>query len=216
MRALFSILLLALASAATARNDNSLKAGDILFQFIPCGPLCDAIVATTPCAEAHPFNHCGIIIGLGDSLLVLEAIGKDVHETPLRDFLRRDTGASVYIGRLKQRNEAEIAANLGRARRLVGRPYDDSYLPGDSALYCSELVYESYYRGNRRMFSTEPMRFSTPDGKIFPGWARYYQDLGRPVPEGQPGTNPCGLSLDPQIRLFRRSKAQLLSKSGAE
>ncbi len=199
------LLLLSLPGTVKAQ----LKEGDILFQFIPCGPLCDAIVATTPCAEDHPFNHCGILLLQGDSVLVLEAIGREVHTTPLAAFLKRDTGQTVYIGRLKGASDAELAADLARAKALRGRPYDDVYLPGDSALYCSELVYESYYRNGKRLFQPEPMSFKSAGGQTFPGWIDHYRELGRDIPEGLPGTNPCGLSRDPAIELLRLRKDQL-------
>lgn len=199
-----------LSARSDARKHDVLKEGDILFQFIPCGPLCDAIVATTPCAKDHPFNHCGIVLREGDSLVVLEAIGKNVHTTPLSKFTGRDTGRSLYVGRLKDAKNVELAANLKRAKALLGRPYDDIYLPGDTALYCSELVYESYFRNGKRVFQTEPMTFKSGDGSTYSGWADYYSDLGRDIPEGLPGTNPCGLSRDKAIRLMKMRKADLV------
>jgi hypothetical protein len=212
LRLLSGMLLLACVPVGSFAQ--KLRAGDIMFQFIPCGPLCDAIVATTPCAKDHPFNHCGIVLQEGDSLLVLEAIGKRVHTTPLPVFLERDTAKGVYVGRLRSGTGAEIAANLIRAKSLSGRPYDDVYLPGDSALYCSELVYESYYRNGEKLFHPEPMSFKTADGATFSGWADYYRDLGREIPEGLPGTNPCGLSRDPAIELFQVPKRQLTGGGG--
>ena len=90
MRRLLSILLVSISATVAGQPAAPLREGDILFQFIPCGPLCDAIVATTPCANEHPFNHCGIVVCSGDSVQVLEAIGRNVHTTALPAFLKRD------------------------------------------------------------------------------------------------------------------------------
>lgn len=208
---LLAVLAIVFVTALNAMSqDRGLRAGDILFQFIPCGPLCDAIVATTPCAKDHPFNHCGIVMRDDDSLHVLEAIGTSVRKTPLSKFVVRDTGSRVYVGRLRDARRSEIAANLDRAKALLGRPYDNSYLPGDTALYCTELVYESYLRNGRRLFKTEPMTFKSGDGRTDSGWADYYKALGRDIPEGLPGTNPCGISRDPALRLFQVDKGELL------
>jgi hypothetical protein len=210
MRRILSLALIFCFGVAAAKRGPVLKEGDILFQFISCGPLCDAIVATTPCAKDHPFNHCGILVKDGDSLLVLEAIGKDVHTTSLPAFLKRDTGSMAFVGRLKRSTPGELRANLDRARALAGRPYDVVYLPGDSALYCSELVYESYYRDGKKLFGPEPMSFRSADGETYSGWTNYYRELGQEIPEGLPGTNPCALSRDPAVSLIQVEKRRLL------
>lgn len=210
MRKLIPGLLMLLLSTAAVARKSGLQPGDILFQYIPCGPMCEAIAATTPCAREHPFNHCGVVVRQGDSMLVLEAIGRNVHTTPLSGFLQRDTSSMVYAGRLKDAARGEIDANLERAQALLGRPYDRIYLPGDTAVYCSELVYESYYRNGRRLFHTEPMSFRNTAGTTDPGWTDYYQEMGRAIPEGLPGTNPCAISRDPAITLLRFPKEALL------
>ena len=39
------------------------------------------------------------------------------------------------------------------------------------------------------------MTYNDPDTKeIFPIWKDYFQELNVPVPEGQPGLNPGGMS----------------------
>ncbi len=210
MRRLLSVLAISLSlTSAGAQSPTRLKEGDILFQYIPCGPLCDAIAATTPCAKDHPFNHCGIVVRSGDSLSVLEAIGKDVHTTPLAAFVSRDTGLNVYAGRLSNLSPAAIRGNLDRAKALTGRPYDESYLPGDSALYCSELIYESFLKDGQRIFRPEPMSFKSADGTTDPGWTDHYRKLGQEIPEGLPGTNPCALSRHPAVRMFVVEKKTL-------
>ena len=45
--------------------------GDILFQSLPHMPVIDAIEGCTH----SPYSHCGIVVKMGDSWHVLEAIG---------------------------------------------------------------------------------------------------------------------------------------------
>lgn len=215
-KALFTATVL-LAGIISARGEKKpapgatgLRDGDIVFQYIPCGELCVAIVETTPCGTDRPFNHCGIVTRRGDSIAVIEAIGSSVHASSLKVFMSRDTSAVVYAGRPVDGvnvNEAIAKANL-----LSGRPYDDAFLPGDSALYCSELIYACYSQGGKLAFTLEPMTFISPrTGQTYPAWADYYKSLRLPIPEGVPGINPCAISRSPLIRMMSLPKRQLLN-----
>lgn len=200
-----SLLLLSFF-VSTAKKSKPLSAqlrkGDILFQYIPCGNLCQAIVETTPCQPTHPFNHCGILDKSGQQWMVIEAIGKDVHATPLEKFLLRDTSGQQFVGRVDL-SKASLSAVLKKAESLKGRPYDDNFLPGDSALYCSELVYESFLDRGQHLFSLQPMTFKSPKTKeTYPAWTKYYKELGTTIPEGLPGINPCAIANDDRVRVF--------------
>ncbi len=190
-------------SGAKSKLIGKLESGDIVFQYIPCGDLCIAIAEVTPCAPGRPFNHCGIVVKEGYSISILEAIGKNVHATPLAAFLKRDTSALLYIGRLSKSSGVQNDDVIKRARALAGRPYDDVFLPGDSALYCSELVYEAYRNNGKPVFSLSPMTFKSPGtGNTFPAWAEYYNEIGQAIPEGVPGINPCAIANAQNIRLL--------------
>jgi len=211
---LLSLILICQATYARQKDSsslaNKLRNGDIVFQYIPCGDLCIAIAETTPCAREHPFNHCGIIVKAGDSVSVLEAIGKNVHATPLSVFLKRDTATQLFVGRPRKNTGVDPDAAVRKAGSLAGKPYDDVFLPGDSALYCSELVFESYQREGRPVFALVPMTFKSPrSGQTFPAWTEYYRGLNRSIPEGLPGINPCAIANDPVIRLMVFPKGTL-------
>jgi len=183
-----------------------LQAGDIIFQNLACGELCQAILAVTPCREGKTFNHCGIVYFTGDTTYVIEAIGKAVVQTPLDSFLKRSNG-KVSWARLKQ--EKKLAARAAQASlHYLGRPYDVAFLPGDSALYCSELVWECFQdRQGKKIFSLQPMTFKAPGtDSTFAGWKNYYQELGIPVPEGVPGINPCGIANEPFLDFYTSGK----------
>lgn len=66
-----------------------LREGDILFQDLQCGPLCEAINAVTQGVDGRSFSHCGMVVRVADTLCVVEAIGGCVQLTSLRQFFAR-------------------------------------------------------------------------------------------------------------------------------
>lgn len=64
-----------------------LHPGDLLFQDLDCGPLCDAIEAVTEGAGGRDFSHVGIVAAFGDTLAVVEAIGEKVQKNSVAAFL---------------------------------------------------------------------------------------------------------------------------------
>ena len=64
-----------------------LQNGDLLFQDMDCGPICNAIEEVTEGFDGHDFSHIGLVTIQKDSIFIIEAIGKDVHLTPLATFL---------------------------------------------------------------------------------------------------------------------------------
>lgn len=78
----------------------SLKHGDLLFQDLNCGGLCDAIESVTEGIDGRDFSHCGIIGMEKDSIFVLEAIGPGVIKTPVQKFFSRSGQENVVVLRL--------------------------------------------------------------------------------------------------------------------
>ena len=115
---------------------------------------------------------------------------------------------------------------MTNARKFLGRPYDDIFLPSDSAIYCSELVQKSFVfkdglkerdhnvkevdskatgSGTKHfVFGTIPMSFHDSTGNVTEFWAKFYSARGLAVPEGEPGTNPGQLSRDPNVKILGR------------
>jgi hypothetical protein len=176
--------------------------GDLLFQDLDCGPLCDAIEIVTTGFEGARFSHVGIVAknDNGD-LVVIEALSNGVEATSLQTFLDRSFDAKgrpkVAAGRLKPPFRHLIPAALKEAFALKGKPYDKLFVIGNDSYYCSELIYEIFLRANdsQPLFTLQPMTFKAPDtGSIFPAWQEYFSNLGAAVPEGQPGINPGAIS----------------------
>ncbi|MGH8047297.1 MAG: YiiX/YebB-like N1pC/P60 family cysteine hydrolase [Chthoniobacterales bacterium] len=113
--------------------------GDIIFQSFPHNALTDAIEGIT----SSGWSHCGIVHRDGSRWLVLEAVGP-VKETPLDEWIARGRDGHFAAFRLAEKYQPRVPAFLAAAARDIGRPYDIHYRFGDRAIYCSELVYESF------------------------------------------------------------------------
>jgi hypothetical protein len=178
------------------------EAGDLLFQDLDSGPLCDAIEKVTTGYEGASFSHVGIAAADDNGgIVVIEAVSSGVEVTPLPTFLGRSLDAKgrpkVVVGRLKKAHRHLIAPAIEEAFVLKGKPYDKVFAVDNDAYYCSELVYEIFRRANNdtAVFELQPMTFREPDsGQTQRVWQEYFSALGVPVPEGRPGINPGGIS----------------------
>ncbi len=179
-----------------------LQPGDLLFQDLDCGPLCDAIEKVTTGYQGANFSHVGIVAKDDTgNFVVIEAVSTGVEATELQTFLNRSVEASgqpkVVAGRLKKSYQHLIPDALEGAFALEGKPYDKLFIIDNDAYYCSELIYEIFLRANNNspVFTLQPMTFKDPHtGQILMTWQEYFSQLEAPVPEEQPGVNPGGIS----------------------
>ena len=184
-----------------------LEVGDILFQDSDCGPFCTSIEKVTSGIAGANFSHVGMVIPTEKrGLMVLEAISKGVVLTPLDTFFVRSFDANnqskVVVGRMKEVHKALIPRAVDFAKTKIGLAYDDVFNIYNDRYYCSELIYDAFKfaNGNQAIFQLEPMTYIDPDTEeTFPIWADYFQKLQVPIPEGEPGLNPGGMSMSPYI-----------------
>ena len=180
----------------------SLQPGDILFQDSDCGPFCESIEKVTFGVGGSKFSHVGMVIPQEEGgLVVIEAIGRGVVETPLDSFFMRsfdaDNNSKVVVGRMKAEHAQLIPAAIAFAKTRKGLAYDEVFDITNNKYYCSELIYDSFKHANedQPIFQLQPMTYQDPDTKsLFPIWEEYFEKLGVPVPEGEPGLNPGGMS----------------------
>ena len=92
--------------------------------------------------------HVAILELQNDSVWVMDAtIKRGVDRYPLDDFFQdftlKDGSLPVFkVMRLKDNSRAgEFVQN---AKKYLGLPYDVYFLPDNDAMYCSELVRDSY------------------------------------------------------------------------
>ncbi len=180
-----------------------LKNGDLIFQSITCGPLCDAINQVTKGYNNIDFNHMGMVVIKAGNVFVLEASDKKVKLTPYRDF-KQKTNLPMYVGRLKKRFRPLISSAIAFGLKQLGKPYDNEYLYNNGKYYCSELIYDCFLSAKGKpVFKLFPMTYKAPNSnEYFPVWETYFKNLGMEVPEGQPGCNPGGMSTSKKIKIL--------------
>jgi hypothetical protein len=187
----------------------ALQPGDLLFQDLDCGPLCDAIEKVTRGHQGANFSHVGIVAeDDNDNFVVIEAVKNGVESTPLKTFLGRSSDTKgrpkVVVGRLNEPYSHLIPSALREAFVLKGKRYDRVFAIDNDAFYCSELIYEIFLRANQNnpVFALQPMTFKDPDtGKTLPAWQEYFSELGVSIPEGRLGINPGGISRSPVLTM---------------
>lgn len=179
--------------------------GDILFQDLDCGPLCDAIESVATGFQGMTFSHMAMIVNNPqngkDSLWVIEAYDKKVQLTPIPDFMFRykhENGDPKVLG-ARMKDEYKLIAKKAakEALKYLDKPYDEKFVVGDDAFYCSELIYYAFKNANKgvSIFELKPMTFKNQEtGEIPEVWIKYFEDLKFEIPEGKFGCNPTDYS----------------------
>jgi len=201
---LFFFLGISTLFAQQHMNVGQLKDGDLLFQDMDCGPLCDAIEAVTEGYEGRDFSHMGMVYHRNDTLYIVEAAGSAVRLSTFEKF-SKNTKKPMLVGRLKEGHKKLIAPAISFSLQQLGVPYDDEYVYDNGAYYCSELIYDAFMHANggKPFFQLYPMTYKQPGTDVFfPAWVEYYQSIGKPIPQGQPGCNPGGISTSDKIRII--------------
>ena len=191
----FSLLFCQMFSLAA----QSLQEGDLLFC---CSDTPNAITAVTVGVDALPIDHVAIVHRIGSEkglLYVIEAKKPAVCLTPIDAFCRENP--QTLVGRVNV--DVDIRESIRRCLMQVGKPYDDLYLYGDSAIYCSELVQLNYVDSSGNLiFEPVPMSFHDESGQVTDHWHEFYANRGLAVPEGAPGSNPGELSRRSQVSIL--------------
>ncbi len=178
-------------------NKYNLQNGDIVFQDLDCGPMCNAIEEVTEGYMNRDFSHVAIIILKDTSFYAIEAIGKYVQLSPLETFMSRVPNDKMLKMRLKENFQVLVPKATEIALTYVGKPYDDRFIMNNDSLYCSELIFDAFKSAQSGvpLFSLAPMTYKIPgQHSFYPVWVDYYKALGTKIPEGLPGINPGLLS----------------------
>ena len=211
MKRLFLAAFVLILLTACSGGDR-LRTGDLIFVGIPLDYAAEApadsmdtaIAASTGVAGGLNLIHVAIAEVKADSVWIIDATlrhGVDRHplDTFLTDFTLKDGSLPVFI--VKRAEGVDPKAAVGKAKTFCGQPYDLYFLPDNGAMYCSELVRESFLdAAGRPVFDNEPMNFRAADGSMPPYWEWLFGRLGTPVPQGLPGTNPQGMSASPVLK----------------
>ncbi len=200
-------LVLLLLSLHLISPSRLVREGDLLFQQLRCGPLCEAIEDATDGYHHFRISHVGIVVDSAGSKYVLEAYGS-VRLTPLDTFLMRSVDShgrpKVIVARLKAKYHNYLPAALNYGLSLVGRPYDTVFSLDNEAYYCSELIYFMFSQsGANGLFHVYPMNFrSLYDGTMPRVWVDYFNKMGVDIPQGKLGCNPAQYSRSKSLKVL--------------
>lgn len=185
----------------------ALQAGDLLFVAGKRSQMEEAIVAATATDGTLNYTHVGIATGGACADSVLEASTAGVRIVPLAEFLAEAgrIGGRPAVTVMRLRDTSGVRAAVARARRHLGTAYDYSFRPANGKLYCSELIWECYLTpDDKPLFPARPMRFRAADGTMPRYWRELFEELGEPIPEGVPGTNPNDMAREPLLEEIAR------------
>lgn len=188
------------AGCRPEQNGIKLQTGDILFRGAADGNLSQAIDQVTQTGKATHFSHMGIVEVTSDSIYVLNSEPEHgVVRQPLDSFLHPEgEKAEVVAYRLREPYRKFVSEAMKRAQKLLGQPYNYSYILPDTGYYCSEFVYTIFAPDS--VFRLNPMTFKNPrTGKFDSTWVAHYQKLGIDIPEGEPGCNPNGMAASDKL-----------------
>lgn len=193
-----------------SHHSESLQEGDLLFQNLNCGDLCNAIEAVTDGVNGKEFSHCAMVVNINDTLQVVEAIGDKVQINSLKNFFARSgdttTINNITVAWVKYNFEPLLEKATIYTKQQIGQPYDNDFLLDNGKWYSSELVYQSFKEANIKndFFELAPMTFKDPKTKkYFPAWVEYYKQLNTEIPEGKQGINPGLISLSNKIQIIK-------------
>ncbi|MCF6766714.1 hypothetical protein L3V82_13160 [Thiotrichales bacterium 19S3-7] len=184
------------------------KIGDLYFQDLNCGQLCDAITDVTYGIHHTQISHVAMLVQLGKTPYVIEAIADDVHLTSLTQFLKRSVDKNnqprVLVARLKPPYTKLINQAITNAKLWLGKPYNKDFSPTNhfNKFYCSQLIYDAFLLANNHqpIFKENSMTFKQ-NGKTLPAWVSYFQSINKPIPQGEKGTNPGMLSRSDKLAI---------------
>ncbi len=184
-----------------------LKQGDIIFQTASKSPLSIAINEVTQVSDSVFFTHMGIVdTDLEGNLFLLhsDSNGGSQKESLLQ-FKKRAAGnnTELYLYRLKAPYQKAIPKAIESANKMLGKPYNFTYILSDSSFYCSDFVYRAFITDS--IFKLSPMSFKNPETEQYSlAWIEHYKQLNISIPEGKLGCNPNNMSTSNKLEFIKK------------
>lgn len=191
-------------------NKNGIQTGDLVFITLPAGyHLYNRDYVSSP-DKPDSFEdiliHTAILDVDKEGVWVIDATlahGVDRHplDVMLEDFaLKNGYSCGYIVMRLKDNRRAK--KYVENAKKELGKSYNLNFTPCDDALYCTELVRNTYLdRKGNPIFEEAPMDFTDREGNMPDYWTWLFGLLGKEVPQGVMGTLPQSMIHD--LQLFR-------------
>ena len=200
---------IALIALSCARQPDTLQTGDLVFMGIPqdysiSEESMDGAISAATGDGGLNLIHVAIIEMADDGPYIIDATlkyGTDRHplDSTIRQFTLKGGEQPVYI--VKRLKDNKLAKEwIEKAKSFCGQPYDMRFLPDNGAMYCSELVRESFLGAEGEyLFDEKPRNWKNEKGEIPVYWTQLFVLLGMDVPQGVPGTNPQDMSKSPLL-----------------
>jgi hypothetical protein len=189
-------------------RDFTPETGDLIFQDIDCGPICDAIESVTSSYNDYNISHIGMVYKTENGqVMILEAMDQGVVLNPLDSFLSRSSDhngkAKAFVARLKKKYRKLIPDIIKKSNQYIGKPYDPVFDIHNDSYYCSELIWYLYRDANNKaLFPLQNMTFKNPDSDSFNGfWVHYFLEMDMQIPEGEKGINPGAISGSDKLKV---------------
>ena len=211
---LLALLLLAGFSCKKAPGpqveDTCIETGDLLFVGIPMNykedNMAQAIAHATSSGDSINFIHTAILeVDKEGAIWVIDATlayGVDRHplDTLLKQFTLHQDGAKATFEVMRLQDNSQAARYVEQAKEFLGEAYDSYFMTFNGRHYCTELVYDAYVdTDGNHCFEEVPMNFKNAEGEMPAYWTWLFGELGEPIPQGEPGTNPQQLHASSQL-----------------
>lgn len=170
--------------------------GDIIFQSSPSRQS-----AAIEEATQSPYSHCGIIFYENNVAYVYEAV-QPVGKRRLDEWIESGVNGEFVVKRLKDSlllTENGIKALKTFAFQQFGKNYDGKFNWSDKEMYCSELVYKSYWNAcHIKLANPKALREFNIDGPIVRKIMK--ERYGNDIPYEEPMISPDQLVNSSQLR----------------
>ena len=212
---LICISVLVLFTSCRKTPQASIQTGDLVFVALPSDYHLynrDYVVRDHdyPVSDDKPESYEDLIIHTAiadvdkDGVWIIDATlahGVDRHplDVLFSDFALKNGYSCDYIV-MRLKNNKDAKRYVANARHQVGKSYNLNFTPCDTALYCTELVRNSYLdkKGNP-IFPEAPMDFRNRENIIPDYWTWLFGLLGKEVPQGVMGTLPQSMIEDSHL-----------------
>ncbi len=175
---------------------NDLQPGDLIFVGALKENLSGAINRVTQTSENRSFDHVGLTEKTNDSIFVLHANpkGGSQRETIYQFYQNQKNNQNqIIIYRLKKPYQNTITNAIIKAKTMLNKPYNWTYILNDDSFYCSDFIERAFREDS--IFKLIPMNFKNPTTReIDDFWVNFYAKLNLNVPQNEPGTNPNQLA----------------------
>ena len=210
-------LLAVLAVLSCKKGPEPFRTGDLVFVGLPQESTASQVTMEGAIAAAtHDGSHLNLIhvaileVDSQDSLWIIDVtLTHGVKRSPLKSFFKeftRRNGSLPEMLVMRLKDPSHAAEYVENAKAFTGQPYDYSFLPDNGAMYCSELIYESYVKPDgTHIFECYPMNFKNDEGEFSPYWIRLFDRIQTPIPQGVTGTNPQNMYKSDALRPVNNS-----------